>query len=61
MHHLRFRVADCDAEVDRLGALGYQVVWYKAMGPDIKFAYLERADDPLLLELLQMSGDYAVD
>lgn len=61
LHHLRFRVANCDAEAARLESIGYACCWYKAMGSDIKFAYLERAGDPLVLELLQMPDSYDTD
>jgi hypothetical protein len=59
MHHIRFRVEDCDLEIRRIAALGFSCIWYKSMGGGIKFAYLERADDPLLIEFLQMpAGHY---
>jgi methylmalonyl-CoA/ethylmalonyl-CoA epimerase len=53
MHHLSFTVDDLDAVVERGRRLGYQPIWYHAMSDDIKYAYLERADDPLLVELTQ--------
>ena len=56
MHHLRYRVDDTDAWIERLAAVGYEAIWYKKLTPDIVFAYLERKDDPLLIELLQMPG-----
>ena len=54
MHHLQFRVEDCDAWVARLERLGYTRIWYKRWSPDTVFAYLERPGDPTLIELLQM-------
>ncbi len=54
MQHLRFRVDDADQWIEKLAALGYQPIWYKRWSEDTIFAYLERADDPLLIELLQM-------
>ena len=54
MHHLRYRVEDTDAWIERLAKVGYAPIWYKQFSEDIVFAYLERAGDPLLLELLQM-------
>lgn len=54
LHHIRYRVDDCDACIEKLAELGYSSIWYKAIGEDIKFAYLEREGDPLLLEFLQM-------
>jgi len=56
MHHLHFRVEDCDAWVRRLEPLGYQTIWYKRWSEDTIFAYLERANDPTLIEFLQMPG-----
>ena len=54
MHHLRYRVDDTDAWIEKLAPLGYQPIWYKAFSPDTTFAYLEREGDPLLIEFLQM-------
>ena len=54
MQHLRFRVEDTDQWIEKLAALGYEPIWYKRWSDDTIFAYLERADDPLLIELLQM-------
>jgi methylmalonyl-CoA/ethylmalonyl-CoA epimerase len=53
MHHLSFTVDDLDAVVDRAKSLRYDAVWYHAMSNEIKYAYLERAGDPLLVELTQ--------
>lgn len=54
MHHVRFRVDDADAWIARVGSVGYAPIWYKRWSDAITFAYLERAGDPLLIELLQM-------
>ena len=56
MHHIRYRVDDCDTCVTKAESIGFTRCWYKAMGDDIKFAYMERADDPLIIEFLQMPG-----
>jgi methylmalonyl-CoA/ethylmalonyl-CoA epimerase len=56
MHHLHFRVEDCDAWVEKLRPLGYEAIWTKHWSADTKFAYLERAADPTLIEFLQMPG-----
>ena len=56
MHHLHFRVEDCDGWIRRLEPLGYQTIWYKRWSEDTTFAYLERANDPTLIEFLQMPG-----
>ena len=54
MHHLRYRVDDTDGWIEKLATVGYEPIWYKKLTPEIVFAYLERKDDPLLVELLQM-------
>ena len=54
MHHLRYRVEDTDAWIEKLAPLGYQPIWYKQFSADTVFAYLEREGDPLLIEFLQM-------
>jgi hypothetical protein len=54
MHHLQFRVDHCDGWIARLRPLGWSPIWYKRWSVDTTFAYLERADDPTLIELLQM-------
>ena len=53
MHHMSFTVGDLDAVVERGRGLGYEPIWYHAMSDEIKYAYLERAGDPLLVELTQ--------
>jgi methylmalonyl-CoA/ethylmalonyl-CoA epimerase len=54
MHHLRYRVADTDAWIKKLAAVGYSPCWYKRWNAETVFAYLENPDFPLYLELLQM-------
>lgn len=54
MHHLRYRVEDADAWIERVAPLGYRPIWYKQYSADTVFAYLEREGDPLLIEFLQM-------
>jgi len=54
MHHLRYRVSDTDAWIQKLATIGYRPIWYKKLSEDIVFAYLEREGDPLLIEFLQM-------
>ncbi len=53
MHHLSFNVPDLDALLEDATPLGYEAVWYHAMNDEIKYAYLERPGDPLLVELTQ--------
>jgi len=54
MHHIRFRVDDCDAAIAKAETIGFKRIWYKTMMETIKFAYMEREDDPLIIEFLQM-------
>ena len=54
MHHLRYRVENTDAWIEKVAAVGYQPIWYKQYSADTVFAYLEREGDPLLIEFLQM-------
>lgn len=54
IHHLRFRVDDCDGWIERVKTLGYEPIWYKNWCADTRFCYLERAGDPTLIELLEM-------
>ncbi len=58
MHHIRFRVDDCDACISKAESIGFTRIWYKTMGADIKFAYMEREGDPLIIEFLQMPEGY---
>lgn len=53
MHHLSFTVPDLDAVVEAAKPLGYDAIWYHAMSDEIKYVYLERPGDPLLVELTQ--------
>jgi catechol 2,3-dioxygenase-like lactoylglutathione lyase family enzyme len=56
IHHVRYRVADCDATIAALRGEGFAPIWYHDMG-FAKFAYLEHASrDGVLIELLEMSG-----
>ena len=53
MHHLSFTVKDLDGVVERARGLGFEPIWYHSISYEIKYAYLERAGDPLLVELTQ--------
>jgi catechol 2,3-dioxygenase-like lactoylglutathione lyase family enzyme len=56
IHHVRYRVPDCDASIAALRGEGFEPIWYHDMG-FAKFAYLEHATrDGVLIELLQMEG-----
>lgn len=54
MHHLRYRVDDADAAIAMAAGQGFSVIWYKQWDDAVKFAYLERQGDPLIIEFLQM-------
>jgi hypothetical protein len=54
IHHVQFRVDDCDGWIEKVKPLGYEVIWYKRYSTDTTFAYLERPNDPTLIEFLQM-------
>lgn len=53
MHHMSFTVLDLDEVVARAVPLGYEPIWYHAMTDEVKYVYLERPGDPLLVELTQ--------
>ena len=53
MHHLRFIVQDLDSKVTEAEALGYAAIWSKRYGEGLAVAYLERAGDPLVIELFE--------
>jgi methylmalonyl-CoA/ethylmalonyl-CoA epimerase len=54
IHHIRYRVADCDSTLKALRGEGFAPIWYHDMG-FAKFAYLEHTTrDGVMIELLQM-------
>jgi catechol 2,3-dioxygenase-like lactoylglutathione lyase family enzyme len=54
IHHVRYRVPDCDAALEALRGEGFTPIWYHDMG-FAKWAYLEHATrDGVLIELLEM-------
>lgn len=53
MHHLSFHVPDLDAVVAQAKSLGFEPIWYHSMSDEIKYTYLERPSDPVLIELTQ--------
>jgi methylmalonyl-CoA/ethylmalonyl-CoA epimerase len=61
MHHIRYRVDDCDDCIRLARTIGFEQIWYKVLPGEIKFAYLERENDPLIIEFLQMPGGYPSD
>ena len=55
IHHIRYRVPDCDATIAALAGEGLAPIWYHDMG-FAKFAYLEHASrDGVLIEVLEMA------
>ena len=54
IHHVQFRVDDCDGWIERVRPLGYELIWYKNWSADTRFGYLERPGDPTLIEFLEM-------
>ena len=54
IHHVQFRVEDCDGWIERVRPLGYELIWYKIWSADTRFGYLERPADPTLIEFLEM-------
>jgi hypothetical protein len=53
MHHLRFIVDDLDSQVQAARSVGYESIWGKRYAEGLAVAYLERPDDPLLLEFFE--------
>jgi methylmalonyl-CoA/ethylmalonyl-CoA epimerase len=54
-HHVRYRTPLIDEKIDLASALGYRPIWYKRMSDDLAFCYLQRDNDPLIIEFLQMA------
>lgn len=59
VQHIRYRVDDIDAWVERLRPLGYVPVWSGSFPgtldtPAISWCYLERSGDPLMIEFVRM-------
>lgn len=54
MHHVRFRVDDCNAWIEKLKTVGFKPIWYKVWDADTVFTYMERDNDPVIVEFLQM-------
>ena len=56
LHHVRFRVADLEAKLERLEKEGCETIFFKRFSPDIAFAYLETsaALGHSVIELLEM-------
>ncbi|MCP4842950.1 MAG: hypothetical protein GY887_14575, partial [Halieaceae bacterium] len=53
MHHLRFIVENLETTAAQAEAFGYQTIWSKRYGDGLAVAYLERDNDPLVLEFFE--------
>ena len=55
-HHVRFRISDIEAKIEKLEAAGYQNIFWKRFGPDVAFSYMESPPElgGALIELLEM-------
>lgn len=53
MHHLRFVVDNVEEKVTEAAQFGYRQIWYKRFAEGLAASYLERDDDPLVLELFE--------
>ena len=61
MHHLQFRVDDCAGWIKKLERVGYDPIWYKEWSSDTRFVYMERKDDPMLIEFFEMPRDRKIE
>ena len=55
MHHLRYRITDLEQRITDAKKIGYEVIWKKRFSADMAFCYLEKPNDPLLIEFLEMA------
>ncbi len=56
IHHIRYRVPDCDATLAALRGEGFEPIWYHDMG-FAKFAYCEHhSRDGVLIVVLEMAS-----
>ena len=53
MHHLRFIVENLETTAAQAKAFGYQKIWSKRYSDGLAVAYLERDNDPLVLEFFE--------
>jgi len=53
MHHIRFIVPQLEEKVREAAVFGYHSIWEKRFGEGLAAAYLEHAEDPLLLEFFE--------
>ena len=55
-HHVRFRISDIEAKIEKLEAAGYQNIFWKRFGPNVAFSYMESPPElgGALIDLLEM-------
>ena len=53
MQHIRFVVDDLDEMIERARPLGWQAIWHKRFGEGLATAYMERADESMLVEFFE--------
>ena len=53
MHHLRFIVANLEQKVAAAEPFGWHSIWQHRFGPGLAAAYLEHADEALLIEFFE--------
>ena len=56
MHHIRFIVDNLEEKITEAEVFGYRNIWSKRFGEGLAAAYLERDDDPLLIEFFENHG-----
>lgn len=53
IHHLRFIVDDLEQQVEAARTLGFAPIWGKRFREGMAVAYMERENDPLLIEFFE--------
>ncbi len=56
IHHIRFIVDDLDKSVTAAKKLKFQPIWTRKFAEGLAVAYLERNNDPLLIEFFENHG-----
>lgn len=53
MMHLRFVVPRLEPSIERAAEFGYRSIWDKRFADNLAVSYLERDDDPLIIEFFE--------
>ena len=53
MHHLRFPVQNLEKHLEQAANTGYLPIWKKRFNEGLAAAYLERENDPLIIEFFE--------